>query len=96
MAKVSSRRTIDKYTKDRPDHKPLDPDKRSVLVIRHVLSGQVIRTWGWTLNEVLSTLDWSHKYIQATFVRPYSRSRGAVILTTLPEFDQAIASLNDQ
>jgi len=96
MAKITKATVIDKATKDRPDHKPLDPDKRSVLVIRHDPTGHVIRSWGWTLNEVLSVLNWKHDDIWATFVRPFSRSRGAVPLVSSPRMNEAIASLNDQ
>jgi len=96
MAKITKATVIDKYSKDRPGHNPLDPDKRSVLIIRHSPTGFVIRTWGWTLNEVLTILDWKHDDILATFVRPFSRSSGAVPLTLSEGFDQAIASLNDQ
>ena len=96
MAAVKKQTVIDKYTKDKPDHKPLDPDKRSVLVIRHDPTGFVIRSWGWTLNEVLAHLEWSLDDVWATFVRAYSKSRGAVPLIHSERLNQGIASLNDQ
>jgi len=96
MASTKKQTVIDKATKDRPDHKPLDPDKRAVLIIRHAPTNTVIRSWGWTLNEVLAHMDWKRDDIWATFVRPYSRNRGAALLVFPSELNRAIASLNDQ
>ncbi len=96
MAKVSKVPVIEKYTQDKPDHKPLNPDQRAVLIIRHAPTGWVIRSWGWTLKEVLAHLGWDEKDVMAAFVRAYSRNRGAVLLSKSSELDQAIASLNDQ
>ena len=96
MSATKKQTVIDKYTKEKPTHKPLDPDKRSVLIIRHDPTGHVIRSWGWTLNEVLAILEWSHDDIWATFVRAYSKSRGAVPLIHSEKLNRGIASLNEQ
>jgi len=96
MAKIEKQTVISKATRDRPDHKPLNPDQRAVLIIRHDPTGWVIRSWGWTLNEVLSVLEWSHDDIRATFVRPYSQSRGATPLVHSAKLNQGMSSLNDQ
>ena len=96
MAKITKTPTIEKATKDKPDHKPLNPDQRAVLTIRHDPTGWVIRSWGWTLNEVLAHTGWKEKDVWATLIRPYSKDRGAVPLVHSTKINQAIASLNDQ
>ena len=96
MAKVTITPGIVKATRDKPDHKPLDPDQRAVLTVRHDPTGWVIRSWGWTLNEVLSHTGWKREDVWATLIRPYSKNRGAVPLVHSIKINQAIASLNDQ
>lgn len=86
---------IDKATRDKPDHKPLDPDQGAVLVILHKPTGRLLRTWGWTLNQVIAILEWTPGDVRATFKRPWVKSRGAVCLGPWNGLREGIDKLNE-
>ncbi len=96
MASAKKLTVIDKASRDRPDHVPLDPEQRAILVIYHNPTGYVIRTWGWTLNQVLAILEWSADDTLATSKRSWARNRGAILLTPSTGLDCALAKLNEQ
>ena len=78
---MAKKTVIDKATVDKPCHVPIDPNQRAILVIRHEPTGLVISTRGWTLNEVLATLDWNIDDVWATFKRTWTKDYGAVLMS---------------
>ncbi len=89
MAKKSAKSVIDKATTDKPVWFDIDPDQKGKLVIQHKKTLKTIKTWGWTLNEVLSLLGWRRNDIRAIFKRPWSQSVGASDVSpgVLPKVD---------
>ena len=85
---------IDKATVDKPDHLPLDPDQIGVLVIRHDPTGVIIRTRGWTLRQVLFRMGWGFEDTWATYKRPWSKDRGAILLTPADDVVEGLTKLN--
>ena len=85
---------IDKATKDKPVHFPIDPDQRAVLIICHQPTGWVIKTRGWTLNEVLPILGWKPEHVWATFRRTWTKDRGAVFMSSVTEDRGGLSRLN--
>ena len=87
---------IDKYTKDRPDHKPLDPDQVGILTVWFRPDNYIIRTRGWSLNEIVAIMGWKHKDVTAIFRRPWRRDKGAYSMTHHHQGVFDLSKLNDQ
>ena len=85
---------IDKATKDKPVHFPIDPNQRAVLVIYHQPTGWVIKTRGWTLNEVLAIMGWTEGDVWATFRRTWTKDRGATLMTPSAGLNEGLERLN--
>ena len=85
---------IDKATIDKPTHVPIDPDQRAILVIRHDPTGWVIKTRGWTLNQVLAIMEWTSGDIWATFKRTWTKDRGAVLMIPTEDLKKGLDILN--
>lgn len=94
MAKIQKLTVIEKASRDKSDHKPINPNQRAILIIRHDPTGIVIKTRGWTLNQVLAIMEWKANDVWATFARPYAKDRGAYKLTGSPRLDHNLAKLN--
>lgn len=87
---------LDKATTDKPVHFPIDREQKAILVIRHAPSGTVIRTCGWTLNEVLAIMGWKFEDVWAVFKRPWRKNRGAVLMSPAPEILDRFDKLNQE
>lgn len=96
MAKITKMTVIEMASRDKPDHKPINPNQRAILVIRHDPTGVTIRTRGWTLNQVLAIMEWKANDVWATFSRPYAKDRGAHFLIGAPPPKHNLSKLNEE
>ena len=85
---------IDKATVDKPTHFPIDPDQRAILIIYHEPTGWVVKTRGWTLNEVLAIMDWKIDNVWATFRRTWTKDRGAVFKSAVKHYQCGCSQIN--
>jgi hypothetical protein len=94
MGKITKKTVIDKATVDKPVWDPIDPDQRAVLILCHTPTGWVLKTRGWTLNEVLTIMGWKSEHVWATFRRTWTKDRGAVWMSSVTGIQDGLEKLN--
>lgn len=85
---------IFKAFQEAPAHVDLDLHTRGVIITRHQVSGKVVKSWGWTLKEVLRALDWNYNQVWAVFLKPYKLHLGAIDLSPILKPDLDLSELN--